>query len=183
MKNKSLIIVAVAFAAVMIIALALYPELSKKAADNEVTTTGISESSTAGIYPRYTDVKIFDANNRKAMLSDFEGKPIIISFWATWCGYCLYEMPDFEAAYKEYGDEIQFLIVNTNDSQKKAAEYIESMGYTFPVYYDLEYYAYEAYGLSSLPRTVAIDKDGNMIYNRAGMITADRLQNIIDSLK
>ena len=183
MKNKSLIIVAVAFAAILIIAVALYPELSEKAADSTDTTTEISESTTESLYPRYTDVKLFDKNNRKVQLSDFEGKPIIINFWATWCGYCLYEMPDFEAAYNEYGDEIQFLIVNTNDSQKKASGYIESKGYTFPVYYDLEYSAYEAYGLSSLPRTVAIDKDGNMIYNRAGMMNADILQSIIDAVK
>lgn len=188
MKNKSLIIVGALFVTIMIIAVLLYPGLAEKATGNTETTavsenTTVSESTTKTQYPGYTDVKFFDKNQNAVKLSDFEGKPIIINFWATWCGYCLYEMPDFEEAYKQYGDEIRFLFINTNDSFSRAEKYISENNYTTPSYYDLEYEAYTAYGLSSLPRTVAIDAEGNMIYNRAGMITADILQSIIDAVK
>ncbi len=189
MKNKSLIIVAVAFAAVMILAVALYPKLAEKA--NEATTeaaeitesTETAESTAKAEYPKYADIKVFATNGNAVSLSDLEGKPMIINFWATWCGYCIHEMPAFEEAYKEYGDEIQFLIVNTNDDISDAKKFIAEKGYTFPCYYDLEYNAYMTYGLSSLPRTVAIDADGNIRYNRAGLITAEKLQSIIDTIK
>lgn len=189
MKNKSLIIVAVAFAAIMILAVALYPKLAEKA--NEATTeaaeitesTEAAQSTTKAEYPEYADIEIFDTKGNAVRLSDLEGKPMIINFWATWCGYCLYEMPYFEEAYKKYGDEIQFLMVNANDDFSDAREFIDEKDYTFPCYYDLEYSAYMTYGLSSLPRTVAIDAEGNMLYNRAGLISEETLQRIIDTIK
>ena len=190
MKNKSLILTGALLVAIIIIAGILYPTLAEKANKAPEITTEQTTSSTDSTnitdntdYPRYTDIKIFDKNKKEVKLSDFEGKPVILNFWATWCGYCLYELPDFENAFKEYGDDIQFVIVNTDDGIKKGEKYINSKNYTFPTYYDLDYDAYFTYGLSSLPRTVAIDKDGFVRYNRSGMIDAQILESIINMIK
>ncbi len=183
MKNKSLIIIGALLVAVMVLAVALYPTLSERASEVLETTTTEETKKPDSSYRKYTDVTVYDKDLNEVKLSDFEGKPVIINFWATWCGYCLHEMPDFEAAFKEHGDEIQFLIINTDDGITKGEKYLTENGYTLPALYDLKYNAYKTYNLSSLPRTIAIDADGNIRYNRAGMIDAAKLQSIIDTVK
>ena len=181
MKNKSLIATVFVLVAVIALAAAVYPSLAEKAVET-TTAEQVSIADTVQ-YQKYTDVRIFDKNGNDVMLSDFEGKPVILNFWATWCGYCIQEMPDFEEAYKQYGGEIQFLIVNTDDGIGNGEKFIESRGYTFPTYYDLQYNAAITYGISGIPRTIAIDSEGNIRYNRSGMIDADALQSIIDMIK
>lgn len=183
MKNKSLTITGILFVLVLGIALLLYPTLSEKAAEAETTTEQNVTLSDTVQYQKYKDIKIFDKDGNEIMLSDLSGKPIILNFWATWCGYCIQEMPDFEKAYKENKDEIQFLIINTDDGIEKGEKFIKNNGYSFPTYYDLEYNAAITYGISGIPRTIAIDKDGNIRYNRSGMLTAEALEGIINAIK
>ncbi len=182
MKNKSLIIIAAALVVILGAAVLVYPSLSQKA--SEELTTKAADEQTTNAYPQYADITIYDNEGIAIQLSDLIGKPVIINFWATWCGYCLYEMPFFEEAYKLYGEDVQFLIVNTDDGIAKGEQYISSQGFTFPTYYDLDRSAYITYGLySGIPRTLAIDAEGNMVYNRAGMLDSTRLQGIIDMVK
>lgn len=180
MKNKSLIVTIFVLVAIIALAAAVYPTLADKA---EQPPTETENTTSAVQYQQYADIKIFDKDGNEVKLSDFEGKPVILNFWATWCGYCIEEMPDFEEAYKEYGNDIQFLIVNTDDGITKGEEFIADKGYTFPTYYDLEYNAAITYGISGIPRTIAIDKDGNIRYNRAGMVDAEALESIINMIK
>lgn len=181
MKNKSLIATIFVLVAIIALAAAVYPSLADKA--TEATTAEQGSISDTVQYQKYKDVKIYDKKGNAVMLSDFEGKPVILNFWATWCGYCVQEMPDFQDAFREYGEEIQFLIINTDDGIGNGEKFIADKGYTFPTYYDLEYNAAITYGISGIPRTIAIDKDGNIRYNRSGMIDAAALQNIIDMIK
>lgn len=183
MKNKSLIITGILFVLILGIALLLYPTLSEKAAEAETTTEQNVTLSDTVQYQKYKDIKIFDKDGNEIMLSDLSGKPIILNFWATWCGYCIQEMPDFEKAYKEYGEEIQFLIVNTDDGIAKGESFIKDRGYSFPTYYDLEYSAAITYGITGIPRTIAIDKDGFIRYNRSGMIDSSMLESIIETIR
>lgn len=109
------------------------------------------------------DFTFYDIDGNPHTLSEFEGKPVILNFWASWCGPCKSEMPDIEAAYQEYGDEIQFLLVNLTDGINETVEiasgYIAEQGYTFPVYYDIDpegvnpLVGAEVYKVSSIPIT------------------------------
>lgn len=182
MKNKSLIIVIVAFILILGAALVLYPELSEKATEETTVSESHSLSDTVQ-YQKYKDIKLFDKNGKEVKLSDFAGKPVILNFWATWCGYCIQEMPDFEEAFKKYCDEIQFLIVNTDDGIKNGESFISDRNYTFPTYYDLEHNAAITYGITGIPRTIAIDRDGNIRYNRSGMLDGASLERIIEEVK
>lgn len=183
MKNKSLILVGVIFVLILGVALILYPSLSEKAIESTTNPTENQSISDTVQYKKYSDIKIYDKDGNAVMLSDSEGKPVILNFWATWCGYCIQEMPDIEEAFKEHGDEIQFLIVNTDDGIEKGEAFIKNKGYTFPTYYDLDYNAAITYSITGIPRTIAIDKDGFIRYNRAGMISADTLEGIIEMIK
>jgi thiol-disulfide isomerase/thioredoxin len=123
------------------------------------------------------DFTVYDVDGTEVKLSDFYGKPIIINFWATWCPYCLEEMPLFEEKYQKYKEDIHFLMVDAVDGRRETKEkgqkYIEDSGYTFPVFYDLDLDAISVYEARSMPTTVFIDKDGYIIAYQPGMLSED----------
>ena len=81
---------------------------------------------------------------KEVALSSFFGKPIVLNFWGTWCGYCKEELPGFLAAEREYGDQVQFLYLNyeqgasLEDSKKKTEEYLSQEGLEMTSYYDFQ---------------------------------------------
>ena len=116
-------------------------------------------------------------------LSDFVGKPTVLNFWASWCGPCKVEMPDFNEKYLELGEEVNFLMVNLTKGRETlelAKEFLESTDYTFPVYFDTESDAAITYGVRSIPTTYFIDANGNLISRVTGAINAKTLQKGID---
>ena len=132
------------------------------------------------------DFTMYTLEGEPVNLSDFRGKPTILNFWASWCGPCKMEMPDLEEAYLTYGGEINFLIVNLTDGTSETVEsahgYIESQGYTFPVYYDTVMGGTFAYGVSAIPVTYFIDAEGNLVAYYEGAMTADILRQGISMI-
>ena len=132
------------------------------------------------------DFKMVDAEGNEQQFYNFLGKPIVLNFWASWCGPCQMEMPDFEEAYKNYGEEVNFLMVNMTDGSREtvdtASEFISAQGYTFPVYYDTAQEAAYGYGVYSLPTTYFIDAEGNAIAYARGAINAETLQQGLDAI-
>ena len=130
------------------------------------------------------DFTIYDGKGNKVHLSDFAGKKIILNFWASWCVPCKKEMPDFNKKYLEYGDEIQFLMIDfaKDDKIEDAKKYVSDMGFEFPVYFDIDGDAFLTYEVSAFPTTIFIDAKGNVVERYRGTISEETLQSGIDKL-
>ena len=112
--------------------------------------------------------------------------PVLLDFWATWCGPCKYELPDFDSLAKEYGDEVVFMMVNMTDGSQetvdKVKKFVEDEGYTFPVYFDTEAEAAYTYGIYSIPRSLFIKPNGEINYAYIGVMDEESLRNNINSI-
>jgi len=125
------------------------------------------------------DFSVINGEGEELKLSDKFGKPIILNFWATWCGPCRSELPAFEELYKKYGDEIEFMMINLDDSQIEAESFISENNYTFPVVYDTKYEASYIYGASSIPLTVIIYDDGTIYGGKYGAMQKEEIEYYI----
>lgn len=130
---------------------------------------------------------VYTEKEEPVTLSQLQGKPVILNFWATWCGFCKEEMPAFEELYQKEGTDIHFMMINATDGERetkeKAEQYIKENHFTFPVYYDIEVKTVEQYRINSFPITFFIDKKGNIIKKHIGRITKEILEKEIQNLK
>ena len=140
-----------------------------------------TETAPQNLAPDFT---VTDGEGNEVKLSDFRGKGVVLNFWASWCGPCKMEMPDFNEKYLELGDKVQFLMVGITDGSRdtveKASGFIAQTGYQFPVFYDTDLNASNTYRVSSIPTTYFIDARGNVLTRAVGMLSAAGLQSGID---
>ena len=108
-------------------------------------------------------------------LSELQEKPVIINFWATWCGPCVKEMPAFERLKDDFGDKIGIIAVNCGDDAGTVKDYVEENGYTFPVVLDEEYSISMLYPTNSIPYTVVVDAEGRVTHISTGALDADTM--------
>ena len=180
-KNKTLLGILI-FIAFIFAAWVSYQALSKRYAPNETPNTALDgPQSNAGEQTKTQapDFTVEDAQGNAISLSSFAGKPVVVNFWASWCGPCQSELPDFEKAAQETAGEVVFMMVNLTDGQREtlasAKQFIEEHGYTFPAYFDTSQQAAITYGIYSIPTTLFIDKDGSIATAYTGIINATEL--------
>lgn len=185
MSKKTTLLLGAALVLVLAVAGFLYTRLAPSAEHGQLADEPAqSQDSSASSAPLSNPAPSFpmeDAQGNTVQLSDLLGeKPVFLNFWASTCPPCKQEMPDIQSLYEQYGDQIQFVLVNVgaamNDTREKAESYLEEEGFTFPVYYDVDYQAITAYGINSFPFSFFIDAQGNVVTYGRGMLSDSLLQ-------
>ena len=198
-KTLKLLIWILAFAVVIVGAYVLYNRLSSEISVGGIATVaqetkapeatenpGETAAETEEKGSEAPDFTVYDLEGNAYKLSDFRGKPVLLNFWASWCGPCQMEMPDFQKFYETHGDKVNFVIVNLTDGQQETVEsasaFIAEKGYTFPVYYDTDIDAAMKYGVSAVPVSYFIDAEGYFVAWAQGALSADMLQQGMELL-
>ncbi|MGE5703596.1 MAG: TlpA family protein disulfide reductase, partial [Clostridia bacterium] len=111
-------------------------------------------------------------------------KPVVINFWASWCGPCQEEAPDLRDVYLQYKDQIDFYAINStsNDQLDKAKKFVEEFQLPFPVPMDEKGEVTKAYQVIAFPTTFFIDKNGMIVNQVVGMLDRAELEKQVKKL-
>lgn len=169
------------------------PQKSEDVASSEVKSTGPSddvkeEASGEDTKPKERELKeapdftLKDLSGKEVSLSDYRGKIVLINFWATWCGYCKIEMPDFQKVQDE-NEDLVVLAVNVMEDEGVVSDYIQEGGYNFQVVLDKEGSVAKTYLINAFPTTYVVDEEGMLLGGVRGMVTYDQLNQILEDVR
>lgn len=128
------------------------------------------------------DFTVFDLDGKEVKLREkLDGKPIVLNIWASWCPPCVNELPCFEKAAREYGDKVNFMMVNLTDGVYETEPIVRTFltrnAYTFPAYLDKDGEAASLYVGQYIPMTWFINSDGTVYDCTVGGISEENLLN------
>ena len=198
---KKTVILALSFFTILIGAFFMYHNLSKQyqPPTEQITNKNPSDTSNTSNADNNTeantsteeiilaeDFRVYTPDGTPVNLSDFYGKPIVVNFWATWCGPCKMELPAFDTLYQKHKEDVHFLMVNLTDNVdetvEKVSAFVSENNYTFPVYYDTDMDAAITYYITSVPRTLFIRNDGTIASGYMGAMSEDTLELYIQTI-
>jgi len=137
---------------------------------------------------KISNVQIKDLTGKIVNTGDFdnEGKPIVISFWATWCKPCLDELNTISDLYDEWREEtgVKIIAISIDDSRnsKRVAPFVKSKQWDYEVYLDENSDFKRAMGVNNPPHTYVLDANKNIVYEHNGYATGDE-NNLLKEIK
>ena len=139
------------------------------------------------------NIVLYDQYGKKHNIEEYKGKVVVINFWATWCGYCVQEMPEFEKVYKEFGSNKKDVIIlgvagpkskenqnNVDVEKDKVISFLKKKNITYPTLMDEIGKSFDDYKVRALPMTYVINKDGYLEGFVSGAITAEQLRKAVN---
>ncbi len=130
------------------------------------------------------DFDLTKLDGSAASLMDYDNEIIILNFWATWCQYCIKEMPLLDEMDKR--DDITVLAVSVGEEKKLVEDYIAENGYKFEVFLDEDSTLASTFGVTGFPTSVFMGKNLELYYVYPGMLdetTFDAILEAIDDIK
>lgn len=107
------------------------------------------------------DFQLQNLDGQLVSLSDLRGKPVLLNFWATWCGPCRGEMPHLEQIYQEWSNKgLILLTINIGESSSQVGDFMREYNLSMPVLLDIRQVVAQQYNITAIPTTFFIDKDG-----------------------
>ncbi|MFZ1752962.1 MAG: redoxin domain-containing protein [Caldilineaceae bacterium] len=121
-------------------------------------------------------------DGRGGDLAALQGRPVIVNFWATWCGPCRAEMPELVAMSNQNSDLV-VLEVNTQETLAAIQPFAEEFGMTMPVLVDEAGAVRKLYGVRTMPTTLFIDRQGIVSARWTGLLTGDQLGQFVTQIQ
>ncbi len=150
--------------------------------EEDIENTGEEGQEEEATY--VNDFTLMDLDKNEVSLSDFQGKIVILNFWATWCPPCREEIPDFIEVNNLYKDKnVQLIGVSIDTDMKALDDFIKEFGINYPTLIDGTVDTISPkWGVRAIPTTFILDKNGGLIFKNVGMMTKDQLVNILEEV-
>lgn len=154
-----------------------YLQTAAALATSLLINLGCMQQSIAGgaeiiSYPQHKKLDNFtlpDLNDNKHTLPDYQGKVILINFWASWCAPCVYEMPALKNLKQHFSDQpFEILALNVGENKYKVAKFTKLINFNLPVLLDSESNTFKDWGGDILPTSFLLDANGNVRYRIRG---------------
>lgn len=119
-------------------------------------------------------------------LTSFKGTPAVINSWATWCPFCVQEIPDFEATQEKFQDKVSIVLVNRKEGKPSILSFLKKRGIpkdsplTFLL--DAKDAYYRAIGGFSMPETLFVNPDGTVAFHKRGVMDLAEMQELTQKL-
>ena len=150
------------------------PEVELRFGPEDADDQGLVMADPSG--ERVPDETFSTLDGRLASFADYEGRPLVVNFFAEWCQPCRDEMPAFEDVHEELGDQVAFLGINPNEPVDAARRIVEDTGVTYDIGRDPNGALMEAFSVTGLPATFVIAADGTIASSHPGALDADDLR-------
>lgn len=108
-------------------------------------------------------------------LTDYEGTPLVVNFWASWCPPCIAEMPDLETVHQAADGRVEFIGINTQDTPEEAEDLVEETGVTYDLLRDPDGDLFRDFGVFGMPTTFYVDAEGQIVGRHTGLLTREAL--------
>jgi peroxiredoxin len=130
------------------------------------------------------DFTLQDERGEDVTLSDYQGKVVLLNFWATWCGPCKIEMPWFVEFQRKYKDQGFSVLAVSLDSEgwEVVRPFVNELELNFPAMVGSDEMADEFGGVVALPTTFVIDRQGRIASTHAGLISKSNYEEEIEQL-
>ena len=140
---------------------------------------GASLGATDGAAPADGPVADFRLQSLDGQLvgpPDFLGQVVLVEFWATWCGPCRLQANILEELHAEFDGQVQFLAVDSGESESTVRTYVEKTPFPYPVLLDPQDSLSAQFRIYGLPTVMVIDKQGRIVFQETGVTPADALR-------
>lgn len=125
------------------------------------------------------DFELEALDGTKIKLSEaIKDKNVILNFWATWCGFCVVEMPDLEELQKAHEDDLLIIAINVGETKEKVQGFVDENNLNLTVVLDGDMKVNNNYGVRSYPTTLAINKKGEAVGAYVGMLTYTQMEQL-----
>jgi cytochrome c biogenesis protein CcmG/thiol:disulfide interchange protein DsbE len=151
---------------------------------NQVSTSTLGLQVIGHAAPDFTMPEVWNgAPGQTIHLADFKGRPVVLNFWASWCDDCKLELPTLQAGYEKYrASGVVFIGLAFNDERENGLPFLKKYGVTYPAGRDTDGDIAVKYGVTNVPETVYIGRDGRVVNKTRGGLAPEQLETDLQQI-
>lgn len=152
---------------------------SGDASGDSTSVEGTGSTSTFEVGAPAPDFELDSLSGERIRLRDLRGEPVLLNFWATWCGPCRQEMPEIQARSEKFEGQFHVVAVNFDEPRDQVQSFVDELGLTFTVVLDPGAKIQKLYRIRGYPTSYFVDAEGILQIQHIGIMTGGQLDDYL----